>query len=325
LYVAIYGLLENERPVNQVDGYTRIVHADTWAAWNAGGAPDAVCKTDTDAGTQAKHNEALKEVFKNKEVSNQIALDLLVASSAKELTAQNYKSYCEMKGGVHPSYSAIKGILKWAGARFCGLMGDDDVRGKLTKCDWVKYHTAFGSAGSLCSRIFDMIPEGCTHIVSIADRAAATSSAEAPWDRDLMGAISDKGLAFTEIAVRGLELNVGVFYSGKRAVSNISPITVKQYEELVKQMVKKDPSISKMKSAKTIDEVFVSLPSAERMMKDIVAVDVVRRRELALSAINRSAVVKAKKRAAEDAGTPFMHTMDTISKGALDAVDEEDY
>jgi len=325
MHIAVFSILPGDRPDRAPDGYSDNVIEESWKKWRAGGKIEAKCAKDTTDPVKESYNVALNQIYSNRKVANQIVIDLLVAAANKDLNPKRYQSYCLSKKGVHANFSDVQDLLKWASVKFVGAMGSVAIRESLTKNDWVTYHTSFASVGALCNRMFTIVPRKCVHIVSIEDRKAAKISMRSPWDRDLARVISDKGLAFTEIAVRVMGLEIGTFYAGKRALQNIDPMTHSRFEEIVKQIMKKDKTLKKVKKVKTVDEVYAAVPGVPNEYKEATEREVARRRVLALAAINRNEIIKVAKAKAAEAGDPFIYTADMVSKAQLDEVDEDEF
>lgn len=343
LHIAVLNLLPANRPSDTdrvITGNKFINQHDIAAGWKmwddavqAGNPPTIAVAMAIDGPPRideitleevAITNMALSVLFANRNAMNQVALDLMIASANKALNKQNYRSYAAMVKGSFPAFGDCMALFKWGAPFFTELLESADGRALMTKCDWAEYHTSFSSVGSLCDRIFSMIPESMTHIVSTADRNAVKAAKGSPWDRELARAVSNNALALVEIFVRELDLKVGRFYMGERALASISPLEEKKLRTLCTQIIKKDATISSMQASRSLDDVYTTYTGAPDDLVEAAKAARALRDVAALSALNRREKVKKARADAAAAGAPFILTMDQVTRGDLNAVPDDE-
>jgi len=193
---------------------------------------------------------------------NGYMLTMAAAYQTKPITIENIKGFFTSQGILTSDNSFILKLVRFFASMVPRIMDNVFLRGQVIGGLWSEYHTAHSSGQILIPRFLEALPPQFTSLVSANDRALVTAAAANRWDQASQDAIPVRIVAMTQIFITASKGEVGDWWQGKRALTQISIMDHVTFKNLFKKMLELNSDLTKIEAARSMAELALAAPAS---------------------------------------------------------------
>lgn len=192
--------------------------------------------------------------------AKQWIVDLVTASKKKELTAENVEGYYASLGRTDIKGGPISKLINSACNFLTDMITDKTFRDELTDTEFMRYHTSRVSTGKLLWEMIDVFKD--LKIGNDKDYKKIEDSNDAPYDIKKSKEIPIKMLGYAKIYFEVANKDVGKWYQGEKAMSEVPSVRTRKIKEVFKKYLDVKNNIEELDKANTMDDLTKALGNA---------------------------------------------------------------
>jgi len=220
-----------------------IMNAYTWAVIDNEGVGsltfDVKAEGDTGYkkaidGLKSEEIETTKGLIEANKVSTGFHLYELVACyQVKSLSADNISNYFKSVGFDRINATNVLKVVSYASTCFPEVMRNPDYQAKLSKSDYVRYHTAYSSTPSLVLKVIDAVGENALGLFGREVVDLVKAAIMNPSDIELNAKIPKTVTAFTRLYLSKYGILPNNWYQGEKCFNDAAPTLIKKWSACI--------------------------------------------------------------------------------------------